>query len=290
MRKSNYLAILLIISTVSPLTAFAYSISQDGIDLITEYEGIRYNLYDDPAGHCTIGVGHLVHTGNCDGTDPSEQEFLGGITEDQSQELLRADVATAEQDVNSQVTVPLTQSQFDALVSFTYNLGGGNLATLLSDSGLNNGAYGAVPAELNRYTHGRVNGVMQELPGLVTRRANEAELFKEGTSEICTIIGEWTVHYQWPSEDIGDCLIFFHDDGTFTISYDSKPTEETDGLDSGKWTQNGNAIRWQHDHSPSATYEGTMESSSSMSGTMTDDDSDAQGEWSADKRYYQYTA
>lgn len=282
MRKSNYLAILLIISTVSPLTAFAYSISQDGIDLITEYEGIRYNLYDDPAGHCTIGIGHLVHTGNCDGTDPSEQEFLGGITEDQAQDLLRVDVATAEQEVNSQVTVPLAQSQFDALVSFTYNLGGGNLATMLSDSGLNNGNYGAVPAELNKYTHGRVNGVMQELPGLVTRRANEAELFKEGTSEICTVIGEWRLHYQWPDADINSLILTFYADGTL---------HDSESSDINKWTQIGNIVRWQFtgsDTDPTATYEGTIDGSS-MSGEMTNDDGQY-GEWSADKRYYQYTA
>jgi GH24 family phage-related lysozyme (muramidase) len=280
MRKSNYLAILLIISTVSPLTAFAYSISQDGIDLITEYEGIRYNLYDDPAGHCTIGIGHLVHTGNCDGTDPSEQEFLGGITEDQAQGLLRADVATAEQEVNSQVTVPLAQSQFDALVSFTYNLNGNRLATLLSDSGLNNGNYGAVPAELNRYTHGSVNGVMQELPGLVTRRANEAELFKEGTSEICTVIGEWTLHFDWGCTDSPDqATIYFDDDGTFRVSDESGP---------GKWTQLENTITWQYDQGEHAIYEGTLDGSH-MEGTMSNDKPET-GCWTADKRYYQYTA
>jgi lysozyme len=59
-----------------------------------------------------------VHKGNCDGSDASEQEFLEGITEDRAHELLRSDIAVAERAVNDYVTVPLTQSQFDALVSF----------------------------------------------------------------------------------------------------------------------------------------------------------------------------
>jgi len=175
MKRSNYLAFLMLLMAASfPLTACAYSISQDGLRFIAEHEGTEYNLYNDPAGHCTIGTGHLVHTGNCDGIDPSEKEFLVGITEDQSLELLREDVAIAEQAVNSQVTVPLTQSQFDANVDFTYNMGAGNLEVMLSDSGLNEGNYTAVPEELNRWIYG--GGEIQ--PGLVTRRGDEGELFK----------------------------------------------------------------------------------------------------------------
>jgi lysozyme len=183
MVNGHCLAILISLVIATSTTAIAqggYSVSADGLNFIAEHEGIEYNLYNDPAGHCTIGIGHLVHKGNCDGTDPSEQEFLEGITKDQAQELLRADVAIAEQDVNSQVTVPLTQAQFDALVSFAYNLGGSNLATMLRDSGLNEGNYDAVPTELNRYVYG--GG--EVLPGLVTRRSDEGTLFQsEGNPE-----------------------------------------------------------------------------------------------------------
>lgn len=156
-----------------------YSISEDGLSFIAEHEGIRYNLYNDPAGHCTIGIGHLVHKGNCDASDTSEQEFLEGITRDQAFELLRSDVAVAEQAVNAYVTVPLTQSQFDALVSFAYNVGSGNFKNSDLLTKLNKGEYDSVPSELNKWVHG--GGKV--LPGLITRRSDEGALFQsEGSA------------------------------------------------------------------------------------------------------------
>ncbi len=116
----------------------------------------------------------LVHKGNCDGSDTSEQRFLGGITRDQAFDLLRSDVAIAEQAVNTYVTVPLTQAQFDALVSFTYNLGSGNFKNSDLLKKLNAGQYDAVPGELNKWVYG--GGKV--LPGLVTRRSDEGTLFQ----------------------------------------------------------------------------------------------------------------
>lgn len=285
MKKGKYLAILiLLIVTNSSLTASAYSVSQEGLRFIAEQEGTEYSLYNDPAGHCTIGTGHLVHTGNCDGSDPSEQEFLEGITGDQALELLRADVAIAEEDVNSQVTVPLTQSQFDALVSFAYNLGGVNLATMLSDSGLNEGNYCSVPAELNRWVHGEVNGEMQILPGLVTRRSAEGDLFRSGISESC-VSGEWNLQYHWNNDadsDAGDAVLAFKEDGTLSAIYDSR----SGGLGEGKWTQIGNNIHWEYGDTGNAIYDGIINDNNNMQGTIsTTSDSSVQGEWSAYKRY-----
>ena len=150
MIKGHYLATLIVLMITSSATVSAYSISADGLNFIANHEGTIYTLYNDPAGQCTIGIGHLVHTGNCDGSDPSEQSYLGGITNDQAQELLRSDVASAEQSVNSLVTVPLTQAQFDALVDFTYNLGAGNFERSDLLTKLNAGQYDAVPQELDK--------------------------------------------------------------------------------------------------------------------------------------------
>jgi hypothetical protein len=98
------------------------------------------------------------------------------------------------------------------------------------------------------------------------------------------VVGEWTVHYQWPDSNgdnsNGYYAIFFRDDGTFSISYDSNTVE----LGDGTWNQNGDAVSWKFDYSARAVYDGTIKSSS-MSGTMSDDRG-VQGEWSADKRYY----
>lgn len=151
-----------------------YSISENGLEFIADHEGTELNLYNDPAGHCTIGTGHLVHLGNCrfDGSDSREQEFLGGITRDQAIELLRSDVAIAERAVNTYVTVPLTQNQFDALVSFTFNLGAGHLQDLATN--LNAGHYDKVPQEMSLYVYS--NGV--KLDGLVNRRRDEGNLFQ----------------------------------------------------------------------------------------------------------------
>jgi hypothetical protein len=115
MAKGYYLAILVLI-IASSATTLAYSVSENGLNFIDEHEGTRYSLYNDPAGHCTIGIGHLVHSGNCDGSNPSEQGFLRGITNDQALELLRSDAKNVEEAVNTYVTIPLNQNHLKLLL------------------------------------------------------------------------------------------------------------------------------------------------------------------------------
>jgi len=158
--------------TTGSVPASQLSVSDAGLEFITSHEGLRLELYNDPAGHATIGVGHLVHLGPIDGR-ASEAEFANGITRAEAMDLLREDVGTAEDAVRRLVDVPLNQNQFDALVSFTFNLGEGNLQSSTLLRRLNQGEYDAVPSELNRWTRG--GG--QVLPGLVRRRAEEGELF-----------------------------------------------------------------------------------------------------------------
>jgi len=116
----------------------------------------------------------MVHAGPITGEEP--QEFRRGITKERGLELLRADAGASAKVVNRAVHVPLNQPQFDALVSFTFNLGEGNLqqSTLLKR--LNNREYDAVPQELNRWV--KANGAT--LPGLVKRRDAEGVLFSSG--------------------------------------------------------------------------------------------------------------
>lgn len=148
-------------------------ISNHGLKFIAEHEGMILHLYNDPANHATIGVGHLVHYGPINGSEP--EEFKGGITKERAMEILRSDVITAENTVNRLVKVPLNQNQFDALVSFVFNIGETQFASSTLLAKLNNQDYQAVPSELNRWVHG--SG--KKLPGLINRRRNEGNLFME---------------------------------------------------------------------------------------------------------------
>jgi lysozyme len=152
------------------------ALSVAGLRFIAQHEGFRPTLYDDPAEHCTIGYGHLVHRGMCDSSEPEEFRRSGGISEQRASELLKADAEVAQRAVNTSVTVPMNQAQFDALVSFVYNLGEGNLRESDLLKKLNAGDYDAVPEELNRW----VFAGEQKLAGLVERRRDEGVLFKEG--------------------------------------------------------------------------------------------------------------
>jgi GH24 family phage-related lysozyme (muramidase) len=149
-------------------------LSRKGAAFVARFEGCILHLYDDPAGHCTIGIGHLVHHGRCDGREPAE--FKSGITRERAFELLQQDAAEVAKAVVRHVTVPLKQHQFDALCSFGFNCGTGAIATSTLTRRLNAGEFAAVPHELNRW----VKAGGQTLPGLVRRRKAEGQLFARG--------------------------------------------------------------------------------------------------------------
>lgn len=151
-------------------------ISDAGLALIAQSEGFRTHCYDDSAGFCTVGYGHLVHRGNT-GTDPgAEAGFLGGVSETAGLELLRKDVKIAANAVRHLVQVPLLQCQFDALVCLVFNIGGKAFkgSTLLRY--LNASNYASAQAQFHRWAFagGKV------VKGLLTRRALEAKLFGGG--------------------------------------------------------------------------------------------------------------
>jgi lysozyme len=135
----------------------------EGIALIRHFEGCRLDAYLCPAGVWTIGYGHTK------GVKEGET-----IDQEAAEAFLIEDLEEFEGYVTEMVEVPLSQSQFDALVSWTFNLGPGNLerSTLLAK--LNQGEYTDVPFEIKRWT--RAGGVI--LPGLVKRRNAEAALFE----------------------------------------------------------------------------------------------------------------
>jgi lysozyme len=139
--------------------------SEDGFDLLKRSEGFRSHVYKDARGFPTIGYGHrLLHS----------ESFPDGISESDASDILVSDVNVACAAVQRLVKVPLTQGQFDALVDFTFNLGGGKLAgsTLLKD--LNAGDYDAVAEQLLLWDHAGA----AKLPALKARREAEAALWR----------------------------------------------------------------------------------------------------------------
>lgn len=130
--------------------------------LVREFESCRLEAYRCPAGIPTIGYGHT--RGVKMGDRCSVQQADVWLTED---------MQDAEAAVASLVKKPLTQSQFDALVSFTFNLGAGRLAESTLLVLLNRGNYAGAAAQFQRWDKSK--GVT--LAGLVRRRKAEAELF-----------------------------------------------------------------------------------------------------------------
>ena len=137
--------------------------SQKGIDLIKSFEGFSPTAYLCPAGVWTIGYGHTAGVSEGDSVD-----------EDTAEDFLREDLADAEGAVGKYVKVPLKQWQFDALVSFAFNLGAGNLysSTLLKKVNRNPDDQ-SIRQEFEKwvYADGRV------LQGLVDRRKAEADMY-----------------------------------------------------------------------------------------------------------------
>jgi lysozyme len=142
--------------------------SQAGIELIKQFEGVRLESYVCPAGILTIGVGHTSAAG------PPKVVPKMKITYQEANEILARDLVKYESAVDRLVTVPLSQNQFDALVSFTFNVGEGALAKSTLLKKLNAGKYSEVPAELMKWT----KGGGRELPGLVRRRRAECALWR----------------------------------------------------------------------------------------------------------------
>jgi GH24 family phage-related lysozyme (muramidase) len=142
-------------------------VSQRGIDLIKKFEGIRLKSYVCPAGVLTIGYGHT-------GSDvtPNMQ-----ITEQEAERLLWKDTESAQQAVSSFVSARLNQNEYDALVSFTFNIGSTAFVNSTLLRLLNHGAERDVVAgEFMRWVKAGSN---EAVPGLVRRREAEKALFLE---------------------------------------------------------------------------------------------------------------
>ena len=136
--------------------------SAEGLSLIKKFEGCELYAYQCSAGVWTIGYGHTKDV------EPGMQ-----ITKEDAEEILVEELHEYESYINDFVTAPLSQNQFDALVSWVYNLGPANLKSSTMLKVLNAGDYDEVPAQMKRWN--KAGG--KRLEGLIRRREAESLLF-----------------------------------------------------------------------------------------------------------------
>ena len=153
-------------------------ISDKGLKFIMSVEGNVLTMYKDVAGHPSIGCGHLLTT------DERVSGYLhighdlvpwkdGGITPEESLALLRQDCQVAVNAVNEGVKVELNQDQFDALTSFSFNVGGGAFSDSTLLKRVNVQDFDNVPAAFMMWT--RAGSDPHALAG---RREKELQLWK----------------------------------------------------------------------------------------------------------------
>ncbi|MBR1754009.1 lysozyme [bacterium] len=139
------------------------NVSENGLNLIKTFEGCRLTAYKCPAGVWTIGYGH---------TGSDVKQGLK-ISRERADSLLKQDVLVHSNNVSRLVKVPLTQNQFDALVSFEYNVGYANFSKSTMLRLLNQRQYLAAANQFDRWIYAN----RKVLSGLVKRRKAEKTLF-----------------------------------------------------------------------------------------------------------------
>ncbi len=137
--------------------------SEKGFDLIRKYEGLQLAAYVCPGGKLTIGYGHT-------GPDVTEGRRINA---EEANALLEHDVERFERAVNELVRVPMTQGMFDALISFSFNLGAGSLKSSTLLKKLNADDREGAADEFLKWN--KAKGKV--LAGLTARRESERELF-----------------------------------------------------------------------------------------------------------------
>lgn len=164
---SNYGLPLLIAAGLAylgrkPIVSAFRSLSAQGLALLKQHEGLRLYVYKDSAGFPTIGYGHKLLPG---------ESFPNGISPEQAEAMLARDTTWAQNAVRDNVKVPITQNQFDALVSLVFNIGSNAFKNSTLLKLLNQGFYAAASEQILawRFAGGK--------PILLSRRQKEKTLF-----------------------------------------------------------------------------------------------------------------
>jgi lysozyme len=154
-------------------------VSDKCIHMIMHHEGVRSKPYQCPALLWTIGVGHVIdpHHAKVKLDDRKQLPIPAGwdrvLSNDEIMDILKADLNRFEQGVLRLIKVPLTQGQFDALVSFSFNVGLGNLQNSTLRMKVNRSEFTDAAEQFLVWT--KAGGKV--LKGLVTRRTDERALF-----------------------------------------------------------------------------------------------------------------
>lgn len=152
-------------SPITPITCQkTCQVTNDLVQLLSHLEGYSPFIYKDSAGNDTIGIGHLI---------TAHDHIQEPLLPPDASKLLANDLQPKAADVNKAVQRPLYQNQFNALVSFTFNVGTGNLhkSQLLRKVNANDDA--AVPSQFMHWTHAGD----EVIEGLIIRRRAEANLY-----------------------------------------------------------------------------------------------------------------
>lgn len=144
-----------------------------GEEFIISFEKVRLAAYDDGCGVWTIGIGRTKGVKRGD-ICSAKQAF----------DWFAEELVTYENAVNAAVKVPLSQQQFDALVSFAYNAGIGALQSSTLLRMLNMGQYGGAAMQFPNWNKGMVGGKLVTIAGLTTRRAAEKKIFETGVYDM----------------------------------------------------------------------------------------------------------
>ena len=144
----------------------SHAISATGLALIQEYEGFRAEPTQLPDGCWVVGYGHV-----------RVAEAGPSVSQSEAGDLLALDLAPVERVVNALVTKPLTQGQFDALVSFTFSVGADAFASSQVLRRVNTGDFVAAACAMDAWRKTEVNGELEIIDALVRRRAAEKALF-----------------------------------------------------------------------------------------------------------------
>lgn len=155
--------------------------SAKGVKLLAQWEGFKKLKYKDHAGKWTIGVGHLITPDELQRGSINVSGRMISInkpwTDEDVRVLLAQDLVRFEKDVDATIKVDLNQNQFDALVSFAFNIGTGAFNSEIGVAeALNAGMHGDVPRQLRKWN--KAGGKVSQ--GLVNRRENEIKLWNGG--------------------------------------------------------------------------------------------------------------